>query len=117
MLHLYVFPFRALQDGAGSHCSRTQGSPPSVHPGVLSLGLSAPRFRLRCFVRSRSPSAPGPVRRVSPILVRSVSDPFSTAGYGVGLISNFVTPYIQNAEYGNLGAKISWMWAGFSLVS
>ncbi|ORY89803.1 general substrate transporter [Leucosporidium creatinivorum] len=39
------------------------------------------------------------------------------SGYGVGLISNFVTPYIQNAEYGNLGAKISWMWAGFSLVS
>lgn len=27
------------------------------------------------------------------------------SGFGVGLISNFVTPYIQNPEYGGLGAK------------
>ncbi|ORY89777.1 general substrate transporter [Leucosporidium creatinivorum] len=39
------------------------------------------------------------------------------SGFGVGLISNFVTPYIQNPEYGNLGAKIGWLWAGFSFVS
>jgi MFS transporter, SP family, sugar:H+ symporter len=39
------------------------------------------------------------------------------SGFGVGLISNFVTPYIQNPEYGNLGAKIGWLWAGFSFAS
>lgn len=31
----------------------------------------------------------------------------AASGFAVGLIISFVTPYIQNAEYGNLGGKIA----------
>ncbi|KAJ4204166.1 hypothetical protein NW759_015003 [Fusarium solani] len=37
--------------------------------------------------------------------------------FAVGLIVSFTIPYIQNAEYGNLGGKIAFVWMGFSIVS
>ncbi len=39
------------------------------------------------------------------------------SGFGVGLAIGFVVPYMQNAEYGNLGGKIAFVWMGFSIVS
>lgn len=38
-------------------------------------------------------------------------------GYAVGLINNFVVPYIQSAQYGNLGGRITYIFGGFSVVS
>lgn len=39
------------------------------------------------------------------------------SGFSIGLITNLVTPYMQNAEYGNLGGRIGFVWMGFSFVS
>ncbi|KAK1925233.1 general substrate transporter [Papiliotrema laurentii] len=41
----------------------------------------------------------------------------SWSGFGVGLAVGFIVPYIQNAEYGNLGGKIAFIWMGFSIIS
>lgn len=41
----------------------------------------------------------------------------SWSGFGVGLAVGFVTPYIQNAAYGNLGGKIGFIWMGFSIAA
>ena len=37
-------------------------------------------------------------------------------GFGVALIITFVSPYIQDAGYGNLGSRIGFIWGGFSLI-
>ncbi|KAK7027536.1 hypothetical protein VNI00_015170 [Paramarasmius palmivorus] len=39
------------------------------------------------------------------------------SGFGVGLLSNLLVPYIQDAQYGNLQGKIGFMWAGFSVAA
>jgi SP family sugar:H+ symporter-like MFS transporter len=54
----------------------------------------------------------------------------SWSGFGVGLAVGFIVPYseyqaalwaslmaVQNAEYGNLGGKIAFIWMGFSIIS
>ncbi|ORY27083.1 general substrate transporter [Naematelia encephala] len=41
----------------------------------------------------------------------------SWSGFGVGLAVGFIVPYIQNAEYGDLGGKIAFLWMGFSIIS
>ncbi|KAL8281006.1 hypothetical protein RQP46_006685 [Phenoliferia psychrophenolica] len=38
-------------------------------------------------------------------------------GFGVGLAINLVSPYIQNAQYGNLGGSIGFIWGAFTMVS
>ncbi|KAM0753518.1 general substrate transporter [Meredithblackwellia eburnea MCA 4105] len=39
------------------------------------------------------------------------------SGFGVGLISNLVVPYIQNAGYGNLGGRIAFLWGSISVFA
>ncbi|KAF8915518.1 general substrate transporter [Mucidula mucida] len=39
------------------------------------------------------------------------------SGFGVGLISNLVVPYIQDEGYGNLQGQIAYLWAGFSVAA
>ncbi|KAF9017776.1 general substrate transporter [Hymenopellis radicata] len=39
------------------------------------------------------------------------------SGFGVGLISNLVVPYIQDTGYGNLQGQIAYLWGGFSVVA
>ncbi|ORY82922.1 general substrate transporter [Leucosporidium creatinivorum] len=39
------------------------------------------------------------------------------SGFGVGLIITFVSPYIQDAQYGNLGGSIGFIWAAFTWIS
>ncbi|KAL8280303.1 hypothetical protein RQP46_007220 [Phenoliferia psychrophenolica] len=38
-------------------------------------------------------------------------------GFGVGLAINLVSPYIQDAQYGNLGGSIGFIWGGFTVIS
>ncbi|ORY35328.1 general substrate transporter [Naematelia encephala] len=38
------------------------------------------------------------------------------SGFGVSLIITFVSPYIQDAGYGNLGSKIGFLWGAFSVI-
>lgn len=52
----------------------------------------------------------GPLREMTLALA-------SWSGFGVGLIVTFIVPYIQNAEYANLGGKIAFIWMGFSIIS
>ena len=37
-------------------------------------------------------------------------------GFGVSLIINFVSPFIQDAGYGGIGSKIGFLWGAFSVV-
>ncbi|ORY31055.1 general substrate transporter [Naematelia encephala] len=37
-------------------------------------------------------------------------------GFGVALMITFVSPYIQNKGYGNLGSKIGFIWGSFSII-
>ena len=39
------------------------------------------------------------------------------AGYAVGLISNFVVPYIQQPQYGGLQGQITYIFGGFSIFA
>lgn len=41
----------------------------------------------------------------------------SWSGFGVGLAVGFISPYIQDAGYGNLGGKIGFLWMAWSIVS
>ncbi|GFZ44306.1 hypothetical protein JCM24511_02028 [Saitozyma sp. JCM 24511] len=41
----------------------------------------------------------------------------SWMGFAVGLIVTFITPYLLNPVYANLGAKIGYLWVSFSVVS
>ncbi|KAK7036771.1 hypothetical protein VNI00_011437 [Paramarasmius palmivorus] len=41
----------------------------------------------------------------------------SWSGFGVALISNLLTPYIQDAQYGDLQGRIGFVWCGFGVIS
>ncbi|KIY49613.1 general substrate transporter [Fistulina hepatica ATCC 64428] len=41
----------------------------------------------------------------------------SWSGFGVTLIINYVSPYIQDSGYGNLGGKIGYIWGSFSVIA
>ncbi|KAL7418360.1 hypothetical protein Q5752_006818 [Cryptotrichosporon argae] len=39
------------------------------------------------------------------------------SGAGVSLMITFISPYIQDAGYGNLGSKIGFLWGAFSVIN
>lgn len=41
----------------------------------------------------------------------------SWSGFGVGLAVGFIVPYIQDAQYGDLGGKIGFLWMAWSIIA
>lgn len=39
------------------------------------------------------------------------------SGFCVSILITFVSPFMQDADYGNLGARIGFVWGGFSVVA
>lgn len=39
------------------------------------------------------------------------------SSFAVGLLISYVSPYLQNPGYGNLGGRIGWIWTAFAALA